>query len=129
MAGIPLNRPHIAVGLNRVPRTVFRHAGETGYFRLTPCPDLAYHVTIVRDYGSDVMQATIGAGDFKAKCLQLLDEVALTKESLVITKRGKPVAKLVPVPSEIDLYGALEGSVVWEGDIVSPLENDWDACK
>ena len=69
------------------------------------------------------MQSTIGAGDFKTKCLQLLDEVAHTKESLVITKRGKPVAKLVPIPTEIDLYGALEGSVVAEGDIISPLDN------
>jgi len=75
------------------------------------------------------MQATIGAGDFKTKCLQLLDEVAHTKEPLVITKRGKPVAKLVPIPAEIDLYGALEGSVVAEGDIVSPLDNEWAACK
>lgn len=75
------------------------------------------------------MQATIGAGEFKVKCLKLLDEVSRTREALIITKRGKPVAKLIPIPSEIDLYGALEGSVVWEGDIVSPLENDWDACK
>ena len=75
------------------------------------------------------MHATIGAGDFKSRCLKLLDEVAATKEPLVITKRGKPVAKLVPIPGEIDLYGALEGSVVFEGDIVSPLENEWDACK
>ncbi|OHC70676.1 MAG: prevent-host-death protein [Rhodocyclales bacterium GWA2_65_20] len=75
------------------------------------------------------MQSTIGAGDFKTKCLKLLDEVAHTKESLVITKRGKPVAKLVPIPTEIDLYGALEGSVVAEGDIISPLDNEWAACK
>ncbi len=75
------------------------------------------------------MQATIGAGDFKAKCLQLLDEVAQTKAPLVITKRGKPVAKLVPIPAEVDLYGALEGSVVNEGDIVSPLDSEWAACK
>lgn len=75
------------------------------------------------------MQATIGAGDFKAKCLKLLDEVAHSKEPLVITKRGKPVAKLVPIPTEIDLYGALEGSVVAEGDIVSPLDNEWEAFK
>ena len=75
------------------------------------------------------MPATIGAGDFKAKCLKLLDEVADTKEPLVITKRGKPVAKLVPIPAEIDLYGALEGSVAAEGDIISPLDNEWAACK
>lgn len=75
------------------------------------------------------MQASMGAGEFKAKCLQLLDEVAHTGEPLVITKRGKPVAKLVPISTEIDLYGALEGSVTYEGDIISPLDDDWAACR
>lgn len=75
------------------------------------------------------MHSTIAAGEFKAKCLKLLDDVALTQEPLVITKRGVPVAKLVPMPVEIDLYGALEGSVTSEGDLVSPLANEWDACR
>lgn len=75
------------------------------------------------------MQATIGAGDFKAKCLKLLDEVARTREPLVVTKHGKAVAKLVPIPPETGLFGALAGSVQQEGDIVSPLENDWEACR
>jgi prevent-host-death family protein len=84
---------------------------------------------MVGDYGGIGMQATIGAGDFKAKCLKLLDDVAQTKEILIITKRGKPVAKLVPISTEVDLYGALAGSVVAEGDIISPLDNEWAACK
>jgi prevent-host-death family protein len=75
------------------------------------------------------MQAIIGAGDFKAKCLKLLDEVARTREPLVVTKHGKAVAKLVPIPLETGLFGALAGSVRQEGDIVSPLENDWEACR
>ncbi len=75
------------------------------------------------------MQAIIGAGDFKAKCLKLLDEVARTREPLVVTKHGKAVAKLVPIPQEAGLFGALAGSVRQEGDIVSPLENDWEACR
>lgn len=84
---------------------------------------------MVSDYMGRVMQTVIGAGEFKAKCLQLLDDVAETKASLVITKRGKPVAQLVPIPAEVDLYGALAGSVLAEGDIISPLENDWAACE
>jgi prevent-host-death family protein len=84
---------------------------------------------MVGDYRRISMQATIGAGEFKTRCLQLLDEVGRTKEPLVITKRGKPVAKLVPIPAEIDLYGALEGSVESEDDIISPLDNEWAACK
>jgi prevent-host-death family protein len=75
------------------------------------------------------MQAIIGAGDFKAKCLKLLDEVARTREPLVVTKHGKAVAKLVPIPPETGLFGALAGSVRQEGDIVSPLENDWEASR
>lgn len=73
------------------------------------------------------METTIGAGDFKAKCLQLLDAVATQREPLIITKRGKPVAKLVPVPPEAALFGALAGSVVSESDIVAPIGEAWEA--
>ena len=73
------------------------------------------------------METSIGAGDFKAKCLQLLDAVAAQREPLIITKRGKPVAKLVPVPPEAALFGALAGSVVSESDIVSPIGDAWEA--
>lgn len=75
------------------------------------------------------MQTSIGAGDFKARCLKLIDDVASTGESLVITKHGKPVAKLVPLPPETELFGALAGSVQQENDIVSPLENEWEASR
>ena len=75
------------------------------------------------------METTIGAGDFKAKCLQLLDAVAAHRESLVITKRGKPVAKLVPMPPEKQLFGALAGSVLSESDIVAPVDVEWDATR
>jgi prevent-host-death family protein len=62
------------------------------------------------------MDKTIAAGEFKAKCLHLLDEVAKQRAPLVITKRGKPVAKLVPIddgPDErkpVDLYGRMAGN-------------------
>lgn len=75
------------------------------------------------------MEPSIGAGDFKAKCLQLLDDVAERREPLVITKRGKPVARLVPMPPEISLFGALAGSVVDESDIIAPIEIEWDAAR
>lgn len=75
------------------------------------------------------METTIGAGDFKAKCLRLLDAVAEQRESLVITKRGKPIARLVPMPAETDLFGALAGSVRFESDIVAPIDVKWDATK
>jgi prevent-host-death family protein len=72
---------------------------------------------------------SVAAGEFKAKCLQLLDEVAESREPLVITKFGKPVARLVPMPPARTLRGALKGSVLHEGDIVSPLGDDWEAAR
>lgn len=74
-------------------------------------------------------QSVIAAGDFKARCLKLLDEVAETREPLVITKHGKAVAKLVPMPPEQDLFGALAGSVLFEDDLIAPLDEDWEACR
>ena len=71
----------------------------------------------------------IAAGEFKAKCLKLLDEVARSGEGLVITKRGRPVARLVPMPGPQDLFGALAGSVVHEDDIVPPTGEDWNASS
>ena len=73
------------------------------------------------------VQPSIGAGDFKSTCLKLLDEVARSRRPLVITKHGKPVAQLVPMPPEAVLFGALGGSVVRSDDIVSPIASAWDA--
>lgn len=75
------------------------------------------------------VDSSIGAGDFKARCLKLLDDVARTREPLVITKHGKAIARLVPVPPEQDLFGAMAGTVHEAGDIVAPLENEWEACR
>ena len=67
----------------------------------------------------------IPAGEFKAKCLALLDDVALTGQTLVVTKRGKPVAQVSPVESQEP--PDLRGSVLWEKDIVAPIDEEWDA--
>ena len=74
-------------------------------------------------------ETTIGAGDFKATCLKLLDEVARSRRPLVITKHGKPVARLVPMPPDTELFGALAGSVLREGDLCSPIDTEWDAVR
>ncbi len=70
----------------------------------------------------------IPASEFRAKCLKLMDEVAATGEELVITKRGKPVARLVPVKGERRrLFGPMKGSFKILGDIVEPvLEPGWE---
>jgi prevent-host-death family protein len=75
---------------------------------------------------------TIAAGEFKAKCLTLMDDVQSTREPLVITKRGKPVAKLVPVESRKDNWiGRLNGKMRIVGDIESPVVplEDWDVLR
>ena len=74
-------------------------------------------------------ESSIGAGDFKTACLKLLDDVARNRKPLVITKHGKPVARLVPMPPDAALFGALAGSVLREDDIVSPLGVEWDAAQ
>ncbi len=75
------------------------------------------------------MPATIAAGEFKAKCLKLLDQVAEDRQPLVITKHGKPVAQIVPIPQDVELFGAMRGSGQILGDIVSPLDVEWEAMK
>jgi prevent-host-death family protein len=66
----------------------------------------------------------VAAAEFKAKCLRLIDEVAQQRRPLIITKRGKPVAKLVPVETEaIDLFGRMAGSIKICGDIINPIED------
>jgi prevent-host-death family protein len=70
--------------------------------------------------------ATVGAGEFKAKCLELMDRVAETGESLIITKRGRPVARLVRVEEPPkNVFGFAKGMVEWMGDVVSPVSEPW----
>jgi prevent-host-death family protein len=71
----------------------------------------------------------IAAGQFKAQCLQLMDRVKQTHEEIVITKHGRPVAKLVPVEERgLSFIGYMKGSVVVSGDIIAPVDEDWEVC-
>ncbi len=73
-------------------------------------------------------QRTIPAGQFKAKCLALLDEVRDQQEEIIVTKRGKPVAKVVPI--EVAVWPGLVGTVLWEADdIITPFDDEWDAAQ
>ena len=66
----------------------------------------------------------MAAGKFKAHCLSVMEEVRRKREPVVITKRGKPVAKLVPVEedNQEEFLGRLQGIVKIVGDIESPME-------
>lgn len=67
----------------------------------------------------------IPAGEFKAKCLAVLDRVAETRTTVIVTKHGRPVAQVVPIPPETT-PASLIGSVKYHGDIVAPLGEAWD---
>jgi prevent-host-death family protein len=65
---------------------------------------------------------TMAAGEFKVHCLAVMNEVQSKRQAVLITKRGKPVAKLVPVEKKADdIFGFLAGKGKITGDIVSPI--------
>lgn len=70
------------------------------------------------------------AAEFKAKCLRVMAEVEATGEEVVITRRGKPIARLlpaIPVPAPRVGFGAgAHFKVAYDGDIVAPLEDEWE---
>lgn len=75
----------------------------------------------------------IPAGEFKTHCLHIMDEVQQNRSTYVITKRGKPVAQIVPCLEVVEnmpsLFGALAGQAVIKGDLMDPLESTWDESK
>ena len=71
----------------------------------------------------------VAAGEFKAKCLALLDEVRDCGSELVVTKRGQPVARIVPMERSAAGRPSLAHYVRFTGDVVSPIEADWEAMK
>jgi prevent-host-death family protein len=74
---------------------------------------------------------TVKASEFKAKCLALMDQVASTGEAILVTKNGKPVAELHPHSGTriSSPSGIHKGLVEVKGDIISPLDVEWEAMK
>ena len=76
------------------------------------------------------MSRMIKASEFKAKCLALMDEVERTGQPVVITKKGKPVAELIPHrPRTKNARGILKDRLFITGDIISPIDVEWNALK
>lgn len=76
----------------------------------------------------------IGAAEFKAKCLNLIDQMGSDGEPITITKRGRPVAILSPVPDAdrpASIIGSMKGSVSFYDDPFSPAieADEWDAAR
>ena len=76
-------------------------------------------------------EVTVGATEFKARCLKILDDVAERGETVVVTKRGKPVARVTPVaPERRPLKGRWRGLGETLGDIVEfDTSDDWNALR
>ena len=83
------------------------------------------------------MSKMVGMAEFKANCTRLLRELQADGEPITVTSRGKPVATVTPAP-EVErrdpetrgrnpLFGALKGTVTTYGDIVGPIDPDWEA--
>ena len=73
---------------------------------------------------------TIPVGQFKTHCLSLLSEVTRTHETLVITKYGKPVARVIPYTTAAgSAENPLKDSIVFEENIIDPIDVEWDALK
>lgn len=71
----------------------------------------------------------IPAGEFKAHCLAIMDQVSKSGEPIVVTKHGKPVVKLVPAENQVDdIFDYMAGKAKVVGDIVGPVTplEDWE---
>jgi len=72
----------------------------------------------------------IPAGKFKSQCLSILKEVAEKHEIIIVTKHGKPLVKVIPYSnSETVKKNPLKDSILFEKDIVAPIEVEWEATK
>lgn len=73
---------------------------------------------------------TMTASEFKARCLQVMDEVAETGEEILITKHGRPVSRLVPHHRKPDsLFGLHRGKVRMNDDLIAPAFSGWEATE
>lgn len=80
-------------------------------------------------YSHNADMKTIAAGKFKDLCLQMLDEVAANRVPVVITKRGKPVAKLVPITAGVARPRSLAKSILAESGDPYSTGDIWDATR
>lgn len=72
--------------------------------------------------------AEIKASEFKARCLALIDQVADSGESLTVTKRGKPLARLVPMDAPVSMLGSVTYHVD-DDELLAPIDADWHAQR
>jgi prevent-host-death family protein len=71
---------------------------------------------------------SVSASQFKAQCLAILDEVAATGEEIVITKRGRAVARVLATSEPTSLRGSVSFNVP-DDELVKPLDIEWNHCR
>jgi prevent-host-death family protein len=72
---------------------------------------------------------SVPATEFKAHCLALLEEVRKTLQPLLVTRHGKPVVEICPyMPKDTDRVNPLKGSILYQGDLIAPIEEKWDSA-
>lgn len=93
-------------------------------------------MTILNDYilliCREVTMKTMTITEFKTHALKTINSISKHKEGIVITKRGNPLARIIPFTKIEDDHkpGKLSNTLIYEKDIISPLdENDWEATQ
>ena len=73
---------------------------------------------------------SVTASELKAHCSQVIDEVARQRRVILVTRRGRPVARLVPVDEgRPSLFGFAKGCITVRGDLLAPFDADWEAAR
>lgn len=78
------------------------------------------------------MEESISISKFKATCLSVLSQVEVTGRKITVTKRGKPIACIIPAPPAErggSFLGCMRGKGAILGDIAEPLDVQWEALK
>lgn len=76
------------------------------------------------------MGRSVSTSELKTHCAAVIAEVAHGRTRVTITKRGRPVARIVPIEDEVvSLFGIAKGIVTIRGDIVSPIDVEWETSR
>ena len=72
----------------------------------------------------------VSASQLKARCSAILEQVVERRQAVVVTRRGRPVARIVPIESEPrSLFGFARGTITVRGDVIAPIDVEWESAK
>jgi prevent-host-death family protein len=119
-------RRRVNPGQSRDGVAVIRAHGEISHLRTYKMSIKSGHI----GFEGTMQLKTVSAAEFKARCLALLEEVRRTRQPLLVTRHGKPVAEISPHGQAEDANtNPLKGSVLSQGDLVSPIDVSWDGSR